>query len=143
MALRPLLLAAVVGIAALGAFHTPAAQARGYVSISVGSPAPYYRGGYDRGYQRASQVWVPAHWVATYRGRVWVPGQYVRVQGYGHGRDRGYGSYGNYGNGGYSGHGNNGVRVIYRSGPNQRVVPRSYYPPGYLSPRGHRSHRGW
>lgn len=143
MALRPLLLAAVVGIAALGAFHTPAAQARGYVSISVGSPAPYYGHQYRNQRHRPGHAWVPAHWVSSYRGRVWVPGQYVRVQGYGHGRDRGYGSYGSYGNYGYGGYGDNGVRVIYRSGPNQRVVPRSYYPPGYLSPRDHRLHRGW
>ena len=135
MALRPLLLAAVFGIAAAGAFHAPAAQARGYVSISVGTPAPYYgnqyrygdRYGYQNQRHRAGYVWVPAHWVQTYRGRVWVPGQYVAVRGYRQDRRYGYDGYGGYGN-----------QVIHRvpSG----VVPRPYYPPGYLSPR---PPRGW
>lgn len=135
MALRPLLLAMVVGIAAAGAFHTSAAQARGYVNISVGTPAPYYGGGYGGDYRdryqgghRAGLVWVPAHWVSTYRGRVWVHGQYVRAQGYGH--DRGYGY---------------GPRVIYRPAP-IRPLPGGFYhqrggsyPGGHHPPRG----RGW
>jgi hypothetical protein len=152
MAMRPLLLAAVVGIAAAGAFQPAAAQSRGYVSISVGTPAPYYR----NQYHHPGYAWVPGHWVATYRGRVWVPAQYVRVHGYGygHGRDHGYGGYGGYGDGyrgygygdgyggyGYGGHG--GARVIYRSGLNHRVVPRPYYPPGYLSPYDHRRRPDW
>lgn len=135
MALRPLLLSAVVGLAALGAFHAPAAQARGYVSIGVGTPAPYYAGGYGRGH-RVGSVWVPGHWISTYRGRVWVQGQYVRARGYGHDRgyDRGYG---------YD------PRAIYRSGP--RPLPGGFYyqrggnhdPRGYYPPRDNRPHRGW
>jgi len=113
MALHPLLLSAAVGLAALGGGYSPAADARGYVSVSIGTPAPYYRGHSGRGYHRPDQVWVPAHWVSTHRGRVWVPAQYVRVrpahgqyrrhgrrheyrydQRYGHGYDHGpgYGS---------------------------------------------------
>ena len=127
MALRPLLLASVVGIAALGVFHTPSAQARGYVSISIGAPAPHH---YRNQHHRPDQVWVPAHWVSTRRGRVWVPAQYVRAQGYrdGHYRDR------------YVDQRRHDTRVIYRSSP---VVPRSYYPPGYLSPFEQRRRRGW
>ena len=134
MALRPLLLASVVGIAALGFFHAPSAQARGVVSVSVGSPAHYY----DQRH-RPGHVWVRGHWVRGHRGRVWVPGQYVRVQGYGYGPGRGYG-HGGYG--GYDGYSRPGVQVIYRSGPG-RVVPRNYYPPGYLSPYDNRRPRGW
>jgi len=142
MALRPLLLAAVFGIAAAGAFHAPAAQARGYVSISVGTPyyGNQYRHGdrygnrYDDRYQsqrhRPGYVWVPAHWVQTYHGRVWVPGQYVMVRGYRHDRRYGYDGYGGYGN-----------RVIHRAP--RRVVPRPYYPPGYLSPFEDRRPGDW
>lgn len=136
MSLRPLLLSAVVGIAALGALHSPAAQARGYVSISVGAPAPYYgnHGANRYGQQhRPGYAWVPGHWVHNHRRRAWVPGQYVRVRGYVQGRDpyRGHGGY-------------RGVdtRVIYRAGPG-RVVPRSYYPPGYLAPYDPRPRRSW
>ena len=162
MAVRSLLLAAVVGVAAASAFLPAAAQSRSSVSISIGAPAPYY--GYDNGYgnryggqrHRPGYAWVPAHWVSTHHGRVWMPGQYVRVQGHGydprrgHGGYNGYGGYGGYngydgygGNHGYNrydGYGRPGVQVIYRSG-SRGVVPRSYYPPGYLSPYDNR--RGW
>lgn len=122
MALRPLLFSALVGIAALGTFHTPAAQARGYVSISVGTPAPYYRGNYGRGYQRPGYALVPGYWASTYRGRVWVPARHGQVRaGYGQNRGSRYG----YGPG-------------YRSVPVYRPAPRGYYPP-----RHHRPHRGW
>lgn len=137
--MRPLLLAAVVGIAAAGAFQPAAAQARGYVSISVGTPAPYYR----NHHHRPGYVWVPGHWVATHRGRVWVPAQYVPAHG--HGR-HGHGGYGRYGYDGYGGYGygsHGGARVIYRSGMDHRVVPRSYYPPGYLSPYDDRRRPDW
>lgn len=137
MALRPLLLSAVVGLAALGAFHSAAAQARGSVSITVGTPAPYYRGDYGRGH-RPGYLWVPAHWVSTYRGRVWVQGQYVRAQGYGYDRgyDRGYGY---------------GPRVIYRAAPSLRPLPGGFYyqrggedyPPEYYPPRDDRPYRDW
>lgn len=136
MTSRPLLLSAVVGIAALGAFQSPAAaQTRGYVSISVGTPGPYYRGDYGRGH-RPGYLWVPAHWASTYRGRVWVPGQYVRARGYGHYRDydRGY-----------------GPPVIYRSAPNLRPLPGGFYyqrgggeyERGYYPPHDNRPYRGW
>ncbi len=155
MALRPLLLASLVGLAALGALHTPTAQARGTISVSIGTSSPYYRGGYDRGgydrggydrggynrgyasdyhrgydrhyrnHSRVQQVWVPGHWHRSQRGRVWVPGQYERDRGYANDRRDGY-----------------GTQVIYRSAPG-RVMPRSYYPPGYLSPFDSRRPRGW
>lgn len=149
MALRPLLLASLVGIAALGAFHVPTAQARGSLSVTIGTPSPYYRDGYNRGYvndynrgydrrfdrrvdrrhqrdhRRAQQVWVPGHWHRSQRGRVWVPGQYERARGYTNNRRDG-----------------RGTRVIYRS-TSTRVTPRSYYPAGYLSPFEQRRRRGW
>lgn len=98
MALRPLLLSLVVGIAALGASWSPAAEARGYVSVSVGAGSPYYgAGGYGGGYgyqhRRPGYVLVPGHYVSTYRGRIWVPAQYVRARGPGHGRGYGYGQH--------------------------------------------------
>lgn len=130
MALRPLLLSAVVGVAALGTFHAPTAKAEGYLSIRVGTPAPYYRGDYGRGH-RADVVWVPAHWVSTYRGRVRVPGRYVRAPGYG----RGYGGY-RY----------NAPRVMYRAAP-IRPLPGAFheqrgghYMRGYYPRDGY---RGW
>ncbi|MGH8078045.1 MAG: hypothetical protein ACREPE_12075 [Lysobacter sp.] len=114
MAMRPVLLSVVVGIAALGASWSPDAQARGSISVSVGTGSPYY-GGYGRTHHRPGYVLVPGHWVSTYRGRVWVPAQYVRVRG--HGYDRGYG----YG---------------------QRPYYRSSYPRGY-DPRYDGPRRGW
>ena len=143
--MRPLLLAAMVGIAAAGAFQPAAAQERGYLSITVGTPPPYYRHHqHPRGY-----VWVPGHWQATPHGRVWVPDQYVPLHGYRHGR-HGRGRYGRYGYDGYGGYGYGdgyggygGARIIYRSGPDQRIVPRPYYPPGYLSPYDYRRNPGW
>lgn len=131
MALRPLLLSLVVGIAALGASWSPAAQARGYVSVSVGTGSPYhgsgygggygdgYGGGYRRGHNyhqhRPGYVLVPGHWAATYRGRIWVPAQYVRAHGPGRGHGYGY-----------------GPRPIYRDP----------YPRGH-DPRYDGGYRGW
>lgn len=79
MAFRPLLLSAVVGMAALGLFHSPAADAQGYLSINIGTPAPYAGYGYGHGH-RPGYALVPGHYVRTHHGRVWVPAQYVRVQ---------------------------------------------------------------
>lgn len=118
MIIRPLLLSAAVGLAAIGAVHSPAAEARGYVSISVGTPAPYYRGYPGRDHRRADQVWVPAHWVSTYRGRVLVPARYVRVQpryGYDRRYNRGHGRH------------DYGTRVIYRSSLTPRPLPGGFY----------------
>ena len=144
MALRPLLLSAVVGIAALGAFHTPAAKAAGSVSISIGSGSPYY-GGYNRGYDprygsnyghnqryrtinrggsyygsyRPGYTFVPGHWAYGQRGRVWVPDQYVPVRGY-----SGYVP---------------GQRIIYRRAPQLQPLPGGFYHQrGGYDPR-----RGW
>ena len=146
--MRPLLLAAVVAIAAAGASPPAAAQERGYLSITVGTPAPYYHP-YPH---RPGYVWVPGHWQATHLGRVWVPDQYVPLHRHGyrkgrHGHGRyGYDGYGRYGYDGYGPYGYGGYgggRVIYRSGPDPRVVPRMYYPPGYLSPYDQRRRPDW
>ncbi|MFD0738516.1 hypothetical protein ACFQZQ_04345 [Lysobacter koreensis] len=138
MALRSLLLAAVVGVAALGTFHSPAAQAEGYLSISVGTPSPYYRGGYGHGH-RGDVVWVPAHWVSTYRGRVLVPGRYVRVAGYGRGHGYGYGP--GYGHGGYRG------GPVYYGAPPIRPLPGAFYEQrggrSYDAYYGRGGYRGW
>ena len=150
MALRPLLLSAVVGIAALGAFHAPAAKAAGSVSISIGSGSPYYNGynrgydprygsrhgsnhGYNRHYRgsqgyygsshRTGYTFVPGHWAHGQRGRVWVPDQYVPVRGY----QRGYSGY------------VPGQRIRYGRPPQLRPLPGGfYYPRGGYDPR-----RGW
>ena len=138
MALRPLLFAAVVGIAALGTFHSPAAQAEGFISISVGTPSPYYRGdayggNYRRGH-RSDVVWVPAHWVSTHRGRVLVPGRYVQARGY----NRGYG----YGQDRYR----HNPRVIHRAAP-IRPLPGAFYQQrggrSYDAYYGRDGYRGW
>ena len=113
MALRPLLLSAVVGIAALGAFHTPAARAAGSVSITIGSGSPYY------GNQRPGYTFVPGHWAYGQRGRVWVPDQYVPVRGH-----SGYVP---------------GQRIIYRRAPQLRPLPGGFHHQrGGYDPR-----RGW
>jgi len=145
MALRPLLLSAVVGIAALGAFHTPAARAAGSVSITIGSGSPYY-GGYNRGYDpryvsrhgydqryttinhrggsyygshHPGYIFVPGHWAYSQRGRVWVPDQYVPVRGH-----SGYVP---------------GQRIIYRRAPQLRPLPGGFHHQrGGYDPR-----RGW
>ena len=145
MALRPLLLSAVVGIAALGAFHTPAANAAGSVSISIGSGSPYYGRGYGGGYDprygsnhgydqryrtinrggsyydnhRPGYTFVPGHWAYGQHGRVWVPDQYVRVQG-------------------YSGYGH-GQQVIYRRAPQLRPLPGGFH----HQRGGYDPYRGW
>lgn len=151
MALRPLLLSAVVGFAALGAFHIPAAKAAGSVSISIGSGSPYYGSGYyDRGYDpryvsnrgydqryrtihrgssyyggnhRPGYIFVPGHWAHSQRGRVWVPAQYVPLRGY----SRGHSGY------------VPGQRIIYRRAPQLRPLPGGFYHQrGGYDPR-----RGW
>ena len=128
MGLRSLLFSAVVGVAALGACsYAPAAQARSSFSVTIGSPAPYYRGnyagnhgnrygnnyrGYQRGQHRPGYVLVPGHWTPTYRGRVWIPGQYVQARGH---RNAGYGYV---------------PRRVYRQ------VPRGHHPRNHGRPRG-------
>lgn len=146
MALRPLLLSAVVGIASLGLFHSPSADAQGYVSISVGTPQhhrPYYGGGYDNRYydrygarridlDRYGAPRIPgAFQRSAYNDRsvyTLVPGHWVRTA---HGRHwmpaqyvrvQPHGYRGNYG---YSGYG--GQRVIHR--PVRHSDPRYAYPP--------------
>ncbi len=166
MALRALLVSAVIGVAALGALLSPAAQAGGSISISVGTPhhgggyyggryGGYYGGGYGSGYDRgyggryyrggyhggghyrddyrggydrghgAGYVWVPGHWVSTYRGRVFVQGQYVRAQGYGYG----YGDHDGYGYDDH-GYGRGYDRPVYRNAPLQPLPGGFYYQRG-------------
>ena len=140
MALRPLLLSFVVGIAALGAFHAPAAEAAGAISISIGGGSPVYGGyydpryggnyGYNQGYRtinrggayygnhRPGYTFVPGHWAYGQRGRVWMPDQYVRVQGYGYAPSQ---------------------QVIYRRAPQLRPLPGGFY----HQRGGYDPHRGW
>lgn len=147
MALRPLLLSAVVGIAALGAFHAPASQASGYISINVGTPAPHHRspyrpshgsshgvrhdprygprynpGHYNQGrYHRPGYTFVPGHWAYGQRGRVWVPDQYVQTQPrYNPGYDPRYDSR-------HDQDRRHDTRVIYRSAPRPAPLPGGFY----------------
>lgn len=147
MAFRPLLLSVAVGIAALGAFHAPAAKATGYISINVGTSAPHHRSPYRPAYRsnygarhdpryssryssrghnshhRAGYTFVPGHWAYGQRGRVWVPDQYVRVQSrYHSGYDRRYDHR-------YDRHDHrrHDTRVIYRSPLRPDPLPGAFY----------------
>lgn len=141
MALRPLLLSAVVGIAALGAFHTPVAEAGGSFSVSIGT-SPHYRSGYGSGYgghydgryggrydsrysgrdyrhynrggYRTQYAFVPGHWAYGHYGRVWVPDQYVPIPRHDRRYDHGYG----YGH---------DRQVIQRSSAHPRPLPGGFY----------------
>lgn len=143
MALRPLLLSAVVGIAALGAFHTPVAEAAGSFSVSIGT-SPHYRsqhgpgygGRYDNRYDRRYDRRGYGHHDrgGYYRGPhdsrlrqeyAFVPGHWAYGQ---HGRvwvpdqyvpapPRHYRPYGH----GYD------TRVIHRSSPHPRPLPGAFY----------------
>ena len=77
MALRPLLLSAVIGLASVFAFHSPAAEARGYVSVSIGHPPPPR---HERYAHRPGYAWVPGRWISTGYRHVWQPGHYVRLR---------------------------------------------------------------
>ena len=62
MALRPLLLSAVIGLASVCALHSPAAEARGYVSVSIGHPPPPR---HERYAHRPGYAWVPGRRIST------------------------------------------------------------------------------
>jgi hypothetical protein len=113
MSPHPLLLVAVVGIAALGGFSSPAnAQSGGYVSISIGGPVPYYYGGYGGGYGGGA-IWVGGTWTHGYGG--------YGYHGHHHGHRHGYYNNGYYGRGYYG-------RGYYGRGYG--------YAPGYYGARG-------
>lgn len=77
MALRPLLLSAVIGLASVLAVHSPAAEARGYVSVSIGHPPPPR---HERYAHRPGYAWVPGRWISTGYRHLWQPGHYVRLR---------------------------------------------------------------
>ncbi len=133
MALRPLVLAAVVGLAGFAASYSSAAQAQSYFSVTIGSGTPQYHGGSRyyapprHGYGAPRHVYGAPH-------RVWRDGHHVHSQG-GYG---GYGGYGyapphgyrqpvqvyrtrpGYGQPVYGGGYRNGYYDGYRNGPRQR-----------------------
>jgi len=76
MALRPLLLSAVVGIAALGAFHTPAAKASGYISINVGTSSPHHRSPYRPSYGSSHGVRHDPRYAPRYNPGHYNPGHH-------------------------------------------------------------------
>lgn len=125
MALRPLLLAAAVGIAALGAFHTPAVQAQSFFSVSIGNAPPPR---YERVIHRPGYHWVPGHWVSHDRRHFWQQGHHVRLQpgyGYGYGHDSAYYGPQHYGH----------PVQVYRTRPGYLRGPGYGRP--YYQPRGH------
>lgn len=123
MALRPLLLAAVVGIAALGAFHTPAVQAQSYFSVSIGNAPPPR---YERVIYRPGYHWVPGRWMSNGRRYFWQQGHHVRLQsGYGYGHNSGY----------YAPQAYSRPVQVYRTRPGYLQRP-GYSRPGYYQ-RGH------
>lgn len=75
MKIHSTLLAPLIAVAALGAVIAPTAEARGYVSVSVGVAPPPPR--YERVVVRRGHVWAPGYWR-------WAPHaqRYVWVRGY-------------------------------------------------------------
>lgn len=75
MAMRPLMLAAMLGVASMAAGHAPQAQARTYVGVDVrvAPPAPRY----ERVRVRPGYVWTPGYWRWNGRAHYWVGGSYV------------------------------------------------------------------
>ncbi len=81
MSLHKSLLAALLTVAALGSAALPtAAQARGYVAISVGVRPPPPR--YERVIARPGWVWAPGHWRWAPRAQryVWAPGYWIAAR---------------------------------------------------------------
>ena len=68
-------LAALLLAAAATSGVAPAAQARGYVAISVGAPPPSPR--YERVIVRPGYVWAPGCWRWRDARYVWVPGRWI------------------------------------------------------------------
>lgn len=152
MALRPLLTSAVIGIAALGFFHSPTADAQGYVSISVGTPQSHYNPYY--GTPRYGSPYTQRIAVDRY-GTPRIPGGFQRGgydnRGYRHDYRPGYtlvpGHWVRTHRGrvwmpaqyvrvqSNRGYGYNDSRY-YGSGYNQQVIYRSGYDPRYRT-------RGW
>ena len=73
MMLRPLLLSAALGLAALGgSLHSSDAQAQVRVGIGVNLAPPPPR--YERVVVRPGYVWAPGYWQMRGRRHVWVAG---------------------------------------------------------------------
>ncbi|MEI2429363.1 hypothetical protein RDV84_22245 [Lysobacter yananisis] len=75
MAMRPLMVAAAMGLAALMGAHAPQAQARAYVDVDVRVAPPPPR--YERVRVRPGYVWTPGYWRWNGRRHVWIGGSYV------------------------------------------------------------------
>ncbi|MFQ6309526.1 YXWGXW repeat-containing protein [Lysobacter capsici] len=75
MAMRPLVLAAMMGVASLAGVHAPEAQARTYVGVDVRVAPPPPR--YERVRVRPGYVWAPGHWRWDGRRYYWIGGSYV------------------------------------------------------------------
>lgn len=80
MKILKLILAPLITVAALGAVATPAAQARGYVAVSVGVPPPPPR--HERVVVRAGYVWAPGYWRWETRRHAyaWRAGYWMRAR---------------------------------------------------------------
>lgn len=102
MILRPLLLTAAIGLGAVATFHAPVAEARGFVSVNIGIPAPPPPR-YERVVVRHGSAWVPGHWRWNGRRHVWIGGHHVASRAPVH----------------------RGPAVVYRPAP----PPRAYYAP--------------
>lgn len=75
MAMRPLMVAAAMGLATLAGVHATPAQARAYIDVDVrvAPPAPRY----ERVRVRPGYVWTPGYWSWNGRRHVWIGGNYV------------------------------------------------------------------
>lgn len=78
MQLRPLLLAATLGLAATGTLASPATDARTRVGINVNLAPPPPRA--EHVVVRPGYAWVPGYWRMVGHRYVWVGGHYERAR---------------------------------------------------------------
>ena len=78
MIVRPLLLAATLGLATVGSLAAPAASARVLVGLNVNLAPPPPR--VEHVVVRPGYAWVPGYWRWNGRTHVWVGGYYVRAR---------------------------------------------------------------
>ena len=79
MMLRPLLLSAALGLAALGgSLHSSDAQAQVRVGIGINLAPPPPR--HERVILRPGYVWAPGYWQMRGRRHVWVAGHSLPVR---------------------------------------------------------------
>lgn len=92
MIIRSLALTGLLMLAAGSALYTPPAEARSFVSVRIGPPAPRF----ERVVVRPGYIWAPGYWRWNGRTHVWVGGGYLvarpgRVWHPGHWVNRGVG----------------------------------------------------